>query len=68
MTQDPRPCKQCPSKRSLQEIPEQTTHPAVFMSEVKQLVAGEAILSEGVTEPRSQERSQDDLLEDLGQR
>ncbi len=38
------------------------------MSEVKQLVAGEAILSEGVTVPRSQERSQDDLLEDLGQR
>ena len=35
------------------------------MSEVKRLVAGEAILSESVTVPRSQERSQDDLLEDL---
>jgi RNA polymerase sigma-70 factor (ECF subfamily) len=38
---------------------------AVFMSEGKQLVAGEAVLSEAVTVPRSQDRSQDQTLEDL---
>jgi RNA polymerase sigma-70 factor (ECF subfamily) len=39
--------------------------PAVFMIEVKRLVAGEAVLSEATTVPRSQDRSQDELLEDL---
>lgn len=47
--------------------------PAVFMSEVKQLLAGEAVLSEAVTVPRSQDRgressqdrTQDEVLEDL---
>jgi RNA polymerase sigma-70 factor (ECF subfamily) len=38
------------------------------MSEVKRVLAGEAILSEAVTEPRSQERSQDEVLEDLARR
>jgi RNA polymerase sigma factor (sigma-70 family) len=33
--------------------------PAVFMIEVKQLVAGEAVLSEAATVPRSQDGSQD---------
>jgi RNA polymerase sigma-70 factor (ECF subfamily) len=46
-----------------------TNTPAVFMNEVKQLVAGEAILNEAVTVPRSQDRSRDysqnDVLEDL---
>lgn len=45
-------------------------HPAaVFMSEVKRLLASEAFLSQAVTAPhsqdRTQERSQDELLEDL---
>jgi RNA polymerase sigma-70 factor (ECF subfamily) len=35
------------------------------MSEVKRLVVGEAILSEPVTVPRSQDRNQEGLLEDL---
>jgi RNA polymerase sigma-70 factor (ECF subfamily) len=35
------------------------------MIEVKRLVAEEAIRSESVTVPRSEERSQDDVLEDL---
>ena len=35
------------------------------MSEVKRLVAGEAVLSEAVTLPRSQDRSNDEALEDL---
>jgi RNA polymerase sigma-70 factor (ECF subfamily) len=35
------------------------------MIEVKRLVAGEAILSEAVTDARSQNRTQDELLEDL---
>jgi RNA polymerase sigma-70 factor (ECF subfamily) len=39
--------------------------PAVFMDEVKRLVAGEAVLSEASTVPRSQERSHDEALEDL---
>jgi RNA polymerase sigma-70 factor (ECF subfamily) len=43
--------------------------PAVFMSEVKRLLAREAVLSEAVTVPRSQDRSQDrspdEVLEDL---
>jgi RNA polymerase sigma-70 factor (ECF subfamily) len=47
--------------------------PAVFMIEVKRLVAGEAVLNEAVTVPRSQDRSQvsspdctqDGVLEDL---
>jgi RNA polymerase sigma-70 factor (ECF subfamily) len=37
----------------------------VFMIEVKRLVAGEAVLSEAVTVPRSQDRSQNEVLEDL---
>jgi RNA polymerase sigma-70 factor (ECF subfamily) len=39
--------------------------PPVFMIEVKQLVAGEAILGEAVTVPRSQERSQNKVIEGL---
>jgi RNA polymerase sigma-70 factor (ECF subfamily) len=35
------------------------------MIEVKRLVAGDAILSEAVTVPRSQDRSQDEVIEDL---
>ena len=35
------------------------------MNEVKRLVAGEAVLSEAVTLPRSQGRSNDEALEDL---
>jgi Sigma-70 region 2 len=35
--------------------------PAVFMIEVKQLVAGEAVLNEAITVPRSQ----DEILEEL---
>lgn len=38
---------------------------AVFMIEVKRLVAGEAILSEAVTVPRSQDRRRDEVIEDL---
>jgi len=39
--------------------------PAVFIIEVKQLVAGEAVLNEAMTVPRSQDRGQDGVLEDL---
>ena len=35
------------------------------MSEGKRLVAGEAVLSEAVTVPSSQDRSQDEVLENL---
>jgi RNA polymerase sigma-70 factor (ECF subfamily) len=35
------------------------------MIEVKRLVAGEAVLSEAVTVPRSQDRNQDEVIEDL---
>ena len=35
------------------------------MIEVKQLVAGEAVLNEAVTAPRSRDESQDETLEDL---
>jgi RNA polymerase sigma-70 factor, ECF subfamily len=35
------------------------------MIEVKRLVAGEAVLSEAATVPRSQDRSQNEVLEDL---
>jgi len=38
------------------------------MIEVKRLVAGEAVLSEAMTVPRSQDRSQDEILEDLVRR
>ena len=40
----------------------------VFINEVKRLVAEEAVLSEAVTVPRSQDRSQDELLEGLVRR
>jgi RNA polymerase sigma-70 factor (ECF subfamily) len=39
--------------------------PAVFMVEVKRLLAREAVLSEAVTVPRSQDRSSDEVVEDL---
>ena len=50
-----------------------TDIPAVFMIEVKRLFAGEAVLSEDITVPcsqdggheRSRDRSQDEVLEDL---
>jgi RNA polymerase sigma-70 factor, ECF subfamily len=49
----------------LKKYPNNPDGPAVFMNEVKRLVAGEAILNEAVTLPRSQDRSNDEALEDL---